>query len=98
VTRVLTDGRYRVDPALVRPEHAGTPRARYWFGLSCHDRSVAVQIRPDMVRQEYLDLAARGPATPGEEARLEWLKQEMADRLMVLPADAVYDLYPEPAR
>lgn len=97
-TRCVSDGRFRVDPALVRPEHAGTTRARYVFRLSCGGASVAVQIRDGMVRQEYLDLSARGPATPAEAERLEWLKHEMAERLMSLPADAVYDLCPEPGR
>ncbi len=36
-------------------------------------------------------LATRGAATPAEEDRLTWLKQEMADRLMGLPAAEVYD-------
>jgi hypothetical protein len=37
------------------------------------------------------DLARRGAATPDEQERLAQLKQEMADRLMALPADEVYD-------
>jgi len=97
-TRCVSDDRYRVDPALVRPEHAFTARARYFFRLRCGDAEVAVQIREGMVRQEYLDLSARGPATPAEAERLEWLKREMAERLMSLPAEEVYDLYPGAGR
>jgi hypothetical protein len=52
---------------------------------------VELTLRPGLVVDEFVDLARRGAATPAEENRLAQLKQEMADRLMALPADEVYD-------
>ncbi len=45
-----------------------------------------------------MDLARRGPSTPEEEARLDRMKQDMADRLMALPASEVYDARPAGTR
>lgn len=91
VTRAVTGGRYRVDPGLAGDDVIESPRGRYFFRLRYHDRSVDLTLRAGLVRDEFVDLARRGPATAEEEARLAWLKQDMADRLMGLPAQEVYD-------
>lgn len=91
VTRAVTGGRYRVDAGLAPPETLESPRGRYFFRLGYEGRTVDLTLRPDIVRDEFIELARRGAATPEEEARLAWLKGDMADRLMGLPAAEVYD-------
>jgi hypothetical protein len=54
-------------------------------------RVVQLTLRPGLVVDEFVELARRGPESPAEEQRLAALKQEMADLLMSLPPDAVYD-------
>ena len=91
VTRTLTGGRFRYDPDL-NPDAPISPIGRYFFRfIHAAGTTVDLTLRPGLVLDEFTELATRGPATPAEEARLSRLKQEMADRLMSLPAEEVYD-------
>ncbi|MGO7161307.1 hypothetical protein ACCS78_18160, partial [Rhizobium johnstonii] len=90
VTRALTEGRYSVDPLLDRPER-GDILARYVFELSYRGRTVTLQLCDGHVREEFIMLGRKPDRTPQEEERLAWLKQEMADRLLALPPEAVYE-------
>jgi hypothetical protein len=91
VTRAVTGGRFRVDADLA-PDGPPSPMGRYVFRFS-HRAGTVVQLtlRPGLVLDEFIDLAARGPENPAEEQRLADLKQQMADLLMSLPAAEVYD-------
>ena len=91
VTRSLTDGRYLVDGALERPER-GDILFRYVFEVHYGTRSVCVQLRDDgLVREEFIRLGQKPDRTEAENMRLAWLKQEMAERLLALPAERVYE-------
>jgi hypothetical protein len=91
VTRAVTDGRFRFDADLA-PDGPPSPMGQYVFRFS-HRAGTIVQLtlRPGLVLDEFVDLAKRGPASPAEEERLAELKQQMADLLMSLPAERVYD-------
>lgn len=91
VTRAVTGGRYVVAPELAPIETLHSPKGQYFFRLGYQGRTVDLTLRPGLVRDEFIELARRGAATPAEEERLVWLKQDMADRLMALPAAEVYD-------
>ena len=90
VTRALTDGRYVVEPDLAHPE-LGRARERFVFHLRYRDRAVKLIVREGFVTDEFVQLAGRDDRSPDEEAMLDRLKQEMADRVIAAPADAVYD-------
>jgi hypothetical protein len=90
VTRAVTEGRYAVDAALARPA-LGTARERFVFVLSSGAAQVTLVLRDGYVTDEFIALARRGSRTPEEEAHLDVLKREMADRVMAAPAEAVYD-------
>lgn len=90
VTRAVTGRRYRVDPGLARPEH-GRARERFVFRLSYRDRPVTLALRDGFVTDEFIDLARTEERTPDQEARLDVLKLELADRVMARPAAEVYD-------
>ncbi|MGH3569205.1 MAG: hypothetical protein ACRDRH_24910 [Pseudonocardia sp.] len=91
VTRAVTEDRYVVDPALGRPDR-GTTLERYVFRFSYRDRVVRLEIRAGFVTDEFIALSRRPGRTAEEEAHLTVLKREMADRLLGVPAEEVYDV------
>lgn len=47
--------------------------------------------KPNTPQKMRAMLGRKPDRTPQEEERLAWLKQEMADRLLALPPEAVYE-------
>ena len=90
VTRAVSDGRYRVDPALARPER-GRALERFVFRLGYRDRSVTLTLRPGFVTDEFVELARTEPRNLEQELRLDALKRELADRVMARRAADVHD-------
>lgn len=90
VTRSLTEGRYSVEPDLAQPERGETLKG-YVFVLTYRGKTVRLRIREGIVRDEFIALGRKTDRTPEEDARLAELKQEMADRLLALPATEIYD-------
>lgn len=88
-TRCLTEGRYTVDPALAQPER-GEILKGYVFIFTYRGATVRLHIEDGHVREEFIRLARKPERTPTEEERLTSLKQEMADRLLALPAEVLY--------
>jgi len=97
VTRAMTGTRYVIDTAIAPPGTIEASTGAYFWRVAAGDRSIDLSVRPGMVRQEFIDLGRKRNHTPEELERIEWLKQEMADRLRSLPADVVYDARPTPA-
>ena len=91
VTRAVTGQRYLVDPALGRPDRGATLE-RYVFRFGYRDKTVTLLIRPGFVTDEFIALSRTPGRTDAQEAHLTVLKQEMADRLLSVPADQVYDI------
>jgi hypothetical protein len=90
VTRAVTQDRFVVDPALARPDR-GRTRERFVFEVGCGERSVTLLLRDGFVTEEFLDLARKDGRSEDEEARLDLLKQQMAERVMASAASDVYD-------
>src|SRR4051794_27505330 len=90
VTRAVTGDRYVVDPALARPD-AGRARERFVFVLSHRDTELTLALREGFVTDAFIDLARTEPRSPDQEARLDVLTGEMAERLMARPAPEAYD-------
>lgn len=90
VTRAMTDGRYRVDATLAGDDVLESPKGRYFFRFRYRGRAVALTLRPGHVREEFVALGRKESRTEAEEARLAHLKEEMAARLMGLPAEVLY--------
>jgi hypothetical protein len=88
-TRAVTDGRYRIDDSLARPDR-GPTLARFVFRLTYRDRSVTLELREGFVTEEFIDLARTEDRDAKQERRLDTLKQEMAERVMARAADEVY--------
>jgi hypothetical protein len=92
VTRALTEGRYSVEAELAQPERGETLKG-YVFILTYRGTEIRLRIRAGHVRDEFIALARKTDRTPDEERRLTELKQEMADRLLALPATEIYDQF-----
>ena len=97
VTRAVTGDRFRVDPALARPER-GRALEAFVFGLSYRDRSATLTVREGFVTDEFIDLARTERRDAEQERRLDALKREMADRVLAHPASEVYDATRVPER
>jgi hypothetical protein len=89
VTRAVTEDRYVVDAGLARPE-LGRARERFVFVISYRGAEVSLVVREGIVTDEFVDLARTEGRSPEQEARLDGLKRDMAERVMGLPAAAVY--------
>ncbi|MEA2157383.1 MAG: hypothetical protein QOE11_3523 [Solirubrobacteraceae bacterium] len=90
VTRAVTQERFVVDRALARPE-LGRERERFVFEVGSGERSVTLVLRDGFVPPEFIDLARADSRTAEQDARLDELKLEMADRVMGSAASDVYD-------
>ncbi|MCC5958481.1 MAG: hypothetical protein JJU08_04000 [Rhodobacteraceae bacterium] len=92
VTRALTDGRYQVDRSLGGKDVTSDPPGPYLWRFTLGDTTVEVTIRPGHVRPEFVSLGAMPTRNEAENARLEFLKREMAGRLLPLPATDIYEV------
>jgi hypothetical protein len=90
VARAVTGGRYVIEPALALADAPPT-QAPFVFLLHHGDRSVRLTIRPGMVRDAFIAMACKPDRSPADEAAFMAMKQEMADRLLPLAPEAVYD-------
>jgi len=91
VTRALTDGRLVVDRSIGGKDVISDPPGPYVWRFSYRGKTVEVRIKPGHVREEFVALGAKADRTPEEDERLEWLKSEMAQRLLPLPAGDIYE-------
>jgi hypothetical protein len=91
VTRCVTEGRYVVDRALLRADR-GRLLEDFVFELSVGDRATILVLRDGFVTDEFVDLARTENRPAEQETRLDELKAELAQRVMAMPADGVYDI------
>jgi hypothetical protein len=89
VTRAVTQDRFAVDRSLAQPE-LGRTRERFVFEVGYRGRSVTLRLREGFVSEEFIDLARTEDRGDEEEARLDLLKQQMAERVMGRAAAEVY--------
>ena len=90
VTRAVTGDRFRVDPALARPQR-GRALEAFVFRLGYRDRSTTLTVREGFVTDEFIDLARTEHRDADQERRLDALKRDMAERVLAHPASEVYD-------
>ena len=62
------------------------------FVVGYGDRAVTLVLREGYVTPEFIDLARKDERTADEKARLDELKEEMAQTVMGADAADVYDL------
>ncbi len=91
VTRAVTGDRYRLTSAPAGTEAPEAPGGHFFFRLGYRGTVVDLTARAGLVPEDFLEVACREAPTPAEAARARQLKEEMAERLLSLPAQDVYD-------
>jgi hypothetical protein len=91
VTRAVTDGRYTVDRALVRPDR-GRLLEDFIFEVGTDEKTVTLLLRDGFVSAEFVDLARLHDRTEDQERRLDALKLQLAQRVLGATAAEVYDI------
>ena len=91
VTRAVTDGRYIVDSALARPDR-GRLLQSFVFQISIAGRTATLLLRPGFVTAEFIGLASKSDRSQAEEAHLDELKAQLAQRVLATSAEDVYDV------
>lgn len=91
VTRAVTGDRYRPAPELAPADAPRAPAGRFFFRFLYEQRIVDLKLRPELADDEFVDQVCRGTDTPAQAETVARLKQDMADRLLGLPAEEVYD-------
>ncbi|MDQ6928609.1 MAG: hypothetical protein M3159_08095 [Actinomycetota bacterium] len=94
VTRAVTGDRYTVDEELAGPDAPEAPQGRYFFRFAYLGTVIDLTLRAELIRDDFIPLVRKDDKTEADEERLVWMKEEMADRLMSLPAEEVYDAGP----
>jgi hypothetical protein len=89
VTRAVSDGRYRIDPALERPD-LGRARERFVFRFAYRDNTTTLTLNDGFVTDEFIDLARTDRRDSAQEQRMDALKADLAERVM--SSDEVFDL------
>jgi hypothetical protein len=90
-TRAVGDDRFAVDRTLVRPD-LGRLREDFVFAVGIGSKSATLTLRDGFVSEEFIDLARAQDRTAEQESRLDFLKAQLAQRLLATPADALYDV------
>jgi hypothetical protein len=91
VTRAVTGDRYRVVSKPAEVEAPEAPGGHFFFRLGYRGTVVDLVAHADLIPEEFLELACKDAPTPAEAVQAQELKEEMAARLLGLPADEVYD-------
>jgi len=92
VTRAVTGGRYRHEPALAGTGATEAPQGHFVFRLELGRRSVTLSLHAGLVTAEFIALVRRGPAGEAEEAHLAALKEDLAARLLARPPAELFDV------
>ena len=91
VTRAVTDGRYTVDRALVRPDR-GRLLEDFVFNVGIDNTTVTLLLRAGFVSEQFIDLVRTPDRTLEQERRLDALKLQLAQSVMGATAAEVYDI------
>ena len=91
VTRAVTGDRYQLAPEDAGADAPEAPGGHFYFRLGYRGAAVDLVLRDGLIPEDFVQVACRDNPTPAEAARAQQLKEEMAERLMGLPADEVYD-------
>jgi hypothetical protein len=91
VTRAVSDDRYVVDRTLVRADR-GRLLEDFVFVVDVGGRTVTLLLREGFVTDEFVDLARTEDRSDEQEARLDGLKAQLAQRVMAASASDVYEL------
>ena len=91
VTRAVTGDRYGLASEPPMTEAPEAPGGHFFFRLGYRGTVVELVARAGLVPQDFVQVACRDAPTAEEAVRAQQLKEEMAEQLLGLPAEDVYD-------
>jgi hypothetical protein len=78
----------------IAPDAADGQGGRYYFEFAYDGKKMAVSLKDDLIPQEFLDLAYKthaGTITSLEAARLQQLKEELAEFIMARNVEELFN-------
>ncbi len=91
VTRAVTDGRYSVDPGLVRADR-GRILQGFVFQATVNGRTATLLLRRGFITEEFFELTARPERGQADESHLDELNIQLTRQLLASPPEDVYEL------
>jgi hypothetical protein len=91
VTRAVTDGRYNIDPRLVRPDR-GRILQGFVFQATVNGRTATLMMRRGFITDEFFKLTAKPERDKADEARLDEMNTALAGQILAVSAEDVYEL------
>ena len=94
VTRAVTGDRFGLTEVPAGVSAPEAPGGHFFFRLGYRGTVVEVTLRDGYVPDDFLEVACKEAPTPADEERAKLLKEQMAERILGLPAEDVYDAKP----
>jgi hypothetical protein len=91
VTRAVTDGRYSVDPGLVRADR-GRILQGFVFQATVNGRTATLLLRRGFITEEFFELTARPERDKADESQLEELNIQLTRQILTASPEDVYEL------
>lgn len=91
VTRAVTGDRYQLTVE-ARPGVPEAPGGHFFFRLGYRGTLVELTLRDGLVPKEFLEVACKEAPTPAEADGAKQLKEEMAEGLLRMRPEEVYDV------
>ncbi len=91
VTRAVTDGRYCIDPGLVRLDR-GRILPGFVFQATVNGRTAMLLMRDGFITDEFFELTAKPVRDQADEWHLDELNIQLARHVLATSAEGVYEL------
>ncbi|MGO1164487.1 hypothetical protein ACTOV4_21695 [Brucella sp. C7-11G] len=92
IARAVSGDRYVVNPELGGEQVTESPSGKYYFRLEYRNKVVEVKLKPEHIRADYIQLSRTPDRSESDQSRLQDLKQELADRILPLTSEQLYEI------
>ncbi len=92
IARAVSGDRYTVNPRLGGDGVTESPSGKYFFRLEYRGKFVELRLKPEHIREDYIQLSRTPNRSDSQHERLQELKQELADRVLPQTSEQLYDV------
>lgn len=95
VTRAITRNRFQLDIDAQVPEALEAVTGRFYFRIGYRSRRLAVTPRRGLIPERFLHLSRMhkaGEASPEDTTEFQGMKEALADTLLGMKADEIFDV------
>ena len=92
IARAVSGDRYLVDPKLGGEQVTESPSGKYYFRLEYRGKVVEIRLKPEHIREDYIQLSRTPNRSANDQSQLQDLKQELADRILPLTPEQLYEV------